>query len=366
MTIYTVIGLMAGTSLDGVDVALIKTDGQNFVERLGFQSYPYADDLRAQVRSCFGLSTDLDGRLAKAEKMVTDAHIAAVKASGFQADLIGFHGQTIFHDPANRMTWQIGDGQRLADECGMDVVYDFRSADVQAGGQGAPLLPLYHQVLAKSTAVEMPVAILNIGGVANITWIGKGENEVVAFDTGPGNALIDDWMLKQSGRNFDENGTAALAGIVNEAILHQALSHPYFKAPIPKSLDRDAFKIHDLQSLNLNDGAATLATFTVEAIVKAFALLPEKTKALYVTGGGRHNDFIMQHLAERLSLPVRSVDALGWNGDAMEAEGFAYLAVRSKLGLPLSLPTTTNCPAPMTGGKLSLTMLSSAKEQKRD
>jgi len=352
MTIYTAIGLMSGTSLDGVDVALIKTDGKNFVEALDFKSYPYDETLRSQVKACFGLSSDPDGRVAMAEKLITDAHIAAVKDFGHKADLIGFHGQTIFHDPANRLTWQIGDGQRLADECGMDVVYDFRTADVKAGGQGAPLLPMYHQVLARSAHLQLPAAILNIGGVANITWVGEGENNVIAFDTGPGNALLDDWVLHHSNLAFDKNGEFAAKGTVHEDILQQALAHPYFIAPVPKSLDRDAFKIKDIETLNLNDGAATLAAFTADTIVKAFDVLPSRPHMLYVTGGGRKNNFIMQRLANKLYLLVEPVDILGWNGDAMEAEGFAYFAVRSKLGLPISLPATTGCPVPMSGGKL--------------
>lgn len=346
------IGLMSGTSLDGVDIAFIKTDGHSHVERIAFQSFPYSRELRAKVKDCFGLSSDPDGRVAEAEKLITDVHINAVKSFGYPVDVIGFHGQTIFHDPAHGLTWQIGDGQRLATECKTDVVYDFRSADVQAGGQGAPLIPLYHQVLVKSEKLDLPVVILNIGGVSNITWIGPNDDEVIAFDTGPGNALIDDWMWQYFRKNYDRNGEAAFAGTVNDDVLQQALSHPYFVAPYPKSLDRNELRVPGVEDLSVNDGAATLAAFTSDTIAKGIAMLPEQPKAVYVAGGGRKNDFIMQRLAEKLGVPVKSVDDLGWNGDALEAEGFAYLAVRSKLGLPISLPTTTGCPAPMTGGKL--------------
>jgi len=348
--IYTAIGLMSGTSLDGVDVALIKTDGQSTVERVDFATCPYAAELRETVRAAFGKGTE---DVSEAEDLITRAHIQAVRAFGHKADIIGFHGQTIFHDPKNGITRQIGDGQRLARETGMDVVFDFRSADVKAGGQGAPLIPLYHQVLARAAGLPTPVAVLNIGGVSNITYIGEGDTDVIAFDTGPGNALIDDWMLRQTGQPFDENGEAAKAGVVDEVALQTLLGHPYFSLPAPKSLDRDAFSAAVAQHLSVNDGAATLAAFTADAVLRGFDLLPQKPVALYVTGGGRKNGFIMQRLVDKLRIPVDSVDRLGWNGDAMEAEGFAYLAVRSLLGLPLSLPGTTGCPVPMTGGRLA-------------
>jgi anhydro-N-acetylmuramic acid kinase len=347
--IYTVIGLMSGTSLDGVDIACIKTDGHSFAESIDNAFYPYDEKLRQTVKQSFGLSDRNDRHVITAEKLITDAHIHAVKDFAQPADLIGFHGQTIFHDPANKLTLQIGDGEALAKATGTDVIYDFRSADVAAGGQGAPLLPLYHQVLAKSAKVELPCAILNIGGVANITYVGK-DNELIAFDTGPGNALIDDWMLEKTGKPYDADGVAAFSGKANDDILHQLLDHVYFKMPVPKSLDRDAFSRKAINELSIENGAATLAMFTVESIVKSFDHLPEKPHALYVTGGGSKNKFIMQILHEKLSVPVLFVEELGWNGDAMEAEGFAYLAVRSRLGLPISLPTTTSCPVPMTGG----------------
>ncbi|MDB5478256.1 MAG: anhydro-N-acetylmuramic acid kinase [Alphaproteobacteria bacterium] len=351
MKIYTAIGLMSGTSLDGIDVALLRTDGVSFAEALDFKSYEYDAELRRKVRQCFGLSSDPDGRVKEAEKLVTEAHIKAVQDFGHKADLVGFHGQTIFHDPANRKTWQIGDGQALADASGMQVVYDFRSADVAAGGQGAPFLPLYHRVRVKSAGLALPCVILNIGGVGNVTWIGAGEDDVLAFDTGPGNAMIDDWMLEKTGQAYDADGKMAATGQVDEALLRRLLSHPYFAAPVPKSLDRNDFITDIYAGLNTPDGAATLSAFTVDSIAQSFAHFPQKPLLVHVTGGGRKNGYLMQRLAQKLGIPVTSVDDLGWNGDAMEAEGFAYLAVRSLLGLPLSLPTTTGCPVPMTGGK---------------
>jgi anhydro-N-acetylmuramic acid kinase len=352
MTIFTALGLMSGTSLDGVDIARIKTDGKNFAESIDNAFYPYDEELRQAVKQSFGLSDRNDRRVLAAEKLITDAHIGAVKHFAKPADLIGFHGQTIFHDSANKLTVQIGDGEALANATLIDTVYDFRSADVAAGGQGAPFLPLYHQVLAKSSNLELPCVVLNIGGVANVTYIGKND-EVIAFDTGPGNALIDDWILEKTDKPYDQNGEIAASGKADLQILQQLLSHPYFNASVPKSLDRDAFSRNVIDGLPVEDGAATLAMFTVESIVKSFDHLPEKPRAIYVTGGGRKNGFLMRQLTEKTGVAVDTVDSLGWNGDAIEAEGFAYLAVRSLLGLPLSLPTTTGCPMPVTGGRIA-------------
>lgn len=350
--IFTAIGLMSGTSLDGIDIALIKTDGYSFVERLDFKTYQYSETLRDVVRGTFGYSWDKDGTVATAEKLITQAHIDAVRDFGHRADIVGFHGQTIFHDPKNKITWQIGDGPALAEAVNMNVVYDFRTADVKAGGEGAPFMPLYHQVLAKSANIQLPCAVLNIGGVANLTWIGEGETDVLAFDTGPGNALIDDWMLQHTGKTYDEGGDAALEGTIDEAILKKMLQHPYFSKAAPKSLDRQDFTNEAVTGLIVNNGAATLAAFTADSIIKGFDLFPSKPYAVYVTGGGRKNKFIMQRLQKKLGLPIYPIEALGWNGDSLEAEGFAYLAVRSALHLPLSLPTTTGVPKPMNGGQL--------------
>lgn len=352
-TPYTAIGLMSGTSLDGIDVALIKTDGRAAVQRLDSKFFPYDDDLRAALYACLGKSSDENGFIAETEKRMTQAHIDAVNDFGKKADVVGFHGQTIFHDPAHRTTWQIGDGEMLAKGCGMPVVYDFRTADVKAGGQGAPLLPLYHQVLTRSAKLETPIAILNIGGVSNVTWIGEEDHDVLAFDTGPGNALMDDWMRVHYKQNFDKDGAVAASGVVHQEKLDALMAHPYFAVTPPKSLDRDNFAkaLEILKPLLPEDGMATLAEFTAAAIVQGFSHMPQKPNVLYVTGGGRLNVHLMKRLIAMLDMPVASVDAIGWNGDAMEAEGFAYLAVRSLLGKPLSLPTTTGCPEPITGGK---------------
>ncbi len=354
MKIYRVIGLMSGTSLDGVDAALLRTDGESHIECEGFLSLPYDATLRADIRACFGRTAD---QSRAAERALTVAHAETVhrllKKQGLYShdiDLIGFHGQTIDHAPDRRYTCQIGDGALLAAMTGIHVVNDFRTADVKAGGQGAPLVPVYHQALAAQ--LEKPVVFLNIGGVANVTYVGA-QGELLAFDTGPGNALIDDWMLQKTGQAFDADGRAATSGKVDEAVLKQLLAHPFFAVKPPKSLDRNAFVSEAWKSLSTEDGAATLAAFTVQAVIAAARHFPEQPKQWIVAGGGRHNTFLMQQLQRHINVPVSRIDeALGMDGDAIEAEAFAYLAVRSLRGLPISFPGTTGAPQPMTGGQV--------------
>ncbi len=354
--VYTVIGLMSGTSLDGIDAALIRTDGESYVENLAFVSVPYDHEMRQSLKNCLGKREDIDGGIALAEIDMTRDHAAAVDwllgKAGVQPadiDLIGFHGQTLFHDPAAHFTWQIGKGALLARLTGIDVVNDFRSADVAAGGQGAPLMPLYHQAL--SSELPKPLAILNIGGVGNITYLGP-DDEIAAFDTGPGNALLNDWVSGTIGRDYDENGMLARQGRVHAGILDQWLSDPYFTSVPPKSLDRDMWDLTPLEGLSTVDGAATLTAFTVQAVAQSLKHLPVAPQNWYIAGGGRHNTMMMEALTEALAVSVAPVEGLGWNGDALEAEGFAWLAVRSLRGLPLSLPSTTGVHEALSGGVL--------------
>jgi anhydro-N-acetylmuramic acid kinase len=343
---------MSGTSLDGIDAALVRTDGLARVETGAHLTVPYEPGFRERLRATLGGRGDV----AAVERELTDLHGAAVAALLAAAgvapgavDLIGFHGHTILHDPDARRTWQIGDAARLAAHTGIPAVADFRTADVAAGGQGAPLVPLFHQALA--AGLERPLAVLNLGGVGNVTWLGAGADHILAFDTGPGNALLDDWMLRRTGRPYDADGALAAAGRVDAAVLERLLAHPYFDAPAPKSLDRDAFDAGPVAALSDADGAATLAAFTAAAVARGLALMPEAPQRWLVTGGGRHNAAIMRALAARLPGRVGPVEEVGWNGDALEAQAFAYLAVRSRRGLPLSLPGTTGVPAPQTGGR---------------
>ena len=347
--VYRAIGLMSGTSLDGaLDVALIETDGKSHVKPIKYLAYPYDRDVRDKVRACFG-KTERDEDVIVAEDLVTDLHIQAVQSLGEQADIIGFHGQTITHNPGHHFTWQIGDGERLARETGIDVVYDMRQADVKAGGQGAPLLPLYHQALLAEQ--ELPLAVLNIGGVSNITYIG-GDGQLIAFDCGPGNALMDDFIKERNGADYDEGGRLASQTLPLENIVKDFLTDEYFLRLPPKSLDRDHWSIDCVRYASTEEGMATLSAMTVAGIKAAIDHLPARPAHIYVAGGGRKNTFLIDSIQERLGIEISSINTLGWNGDAIEAEGFAYLAVRSLLGLPLTLPGTTGVEKEMTGGVL--------------
>jgi len=360
--ISKVIGLMSGTSLDGVDAALIETDGEDIARPLANLTIPYDSDTRALLRAALeearGVAegAPVPYAIRDAEHRLTEAHAEAVEAlqrkTGLTSDqitLIGFHGQTILHRPDRHWTWQIGDGAALARATGIDVVNDFRTADVKAGGQGAPLMPLYHAVLARRSGLAMPIALINIGGVAQVTYI-SGET-VLAYDTGPGNAPIDDWMHRHSGRPVDEDGAFARTGKVNDVALAKMLSNPFFDRMPPKSLDRLDFGSEAVTELSPEDGAATLTAFTAASVARAREHFPEPAATWVISGGGRHNKFLMDQLRVRVSAPVLVAEDAGWNGDAMEADGFAYLAMRSKKGLPLSLPTTTGVKKPLTGGK---------------
>jgi len=349
---YTAIGLMSGTSLDGIDAALVSTDGtriQNFGPTL---SVPYSTGLRARLRAVLGGT----GPVVQVEDEVTRAHAQAVTEllahahlSHVEIDVIGFHGHTILHRPAARRTWQIGDGALLAQLTAIDVVADFRSADVAAGGEGAPLAPLFHAVLAER--LEKPIAFLNIGGIANLTWLGLA-GEVIAFDTGPGNALLDDWMFARTGKPFDEGGMTAASGQPDQRTLATLLSASYFERVPPKSLDRLDLVADAVAGLETADGAATLAAFTCLAVKHALKHLPQPPRRWLVTGGGRKNLTMMAGLAHYLGVPVAPVEQEGWDGDAFEAQAFAFLAVRARLRLPLTLPTTTGVAMPMSGGRL--------------
>ncbi|SMF41017.1 anhydro-N-acetylmuramic acid kinase [Tistlia consotensis] len=350
------VGLMSGTSLDGIDAALIETDGLTRVEPQAFLSEAYDEAFRPRLRGLLG-GKAAAAEVAAVEAELTDRHAVLVRrllaAAGRRPSeiaVVGFHGQTILHEPERRRTWQIGDGQRLAEQLGIEVVADFRSADVAAGGEGAPFAPLYHA--ARATGLERPLAVLNLGGVGNVTWIGAaGGQDLLAFDTGPANALIDDWVARRAGLSCDLDGRLAAAGTVERGILVRLLDHPYFGRRPPKSLDRDAWDVSLLEGLSTEDGAATLTAFTAASVAAALPLLPEAPRRWLVTGGGRRNPVLLQALRDALGAIVEPVEAAGWNGDAVEAEAFAYLAVRSLEGLPLSLPGTTGVPAPQTGGR---------------
>jgi anhydro-N-acetylmuramic acid kinase len=364
--VQKVIGLMSGTSLDGIDAALLETDGEDIAVPGPALGMPYDAETRAMLRAALeeaksvAAGAPVPYSIREAEQRLTEAHAEAsktlLKKAGLRAQdvsLIGFHGQTILHRPAQRWTWQIGDGALLAKLTGIDVVNDFRSADVKAGGQGAPLVPLYHAVLArnaKKANLVPPLVFVNIGGVANVTYI-NGE-DVLAFDTGPGNAPIDDWAMNHTRKPVDEGGALARQGRVDDRSLAEMLDNEFFEKVPPKSLDRLDFGIDAVNGLSPADGAATLTAFTAASIARAREHFADMPTTWIVMGGGRHNPVLMGELRSRVNAPVLVAEDAGWNGDFIEAEAFAYLAARSVKGLPLSLPTTTGVSRPITGGKL--------------
>jgi anhydro-N-acetylmuramic acid kinase len=356
----TAIGAISGTSMDGIDVALIETDGQFAVRPRAGRTYPYPEALRARLLEfLLDPSAAEQDPLHELDAAVTGAFGDAIARfmddAGIEAshvDLIGLHGQTVYHRPEHRFTRQLGKGHVLAKRFGVRTVDSFRHDDVASGGQGAPFAPLYHAALAR--ALEQPVMVLNLGGVGNVTYI-DGDT-IIAFDTGPASALIDDLMLRRFRKPYDEGGRVAKAGRIDRDVLAQLMDNPFFAQPAPKSLDRNDFhaRAKVIEKLADSDAVATLAAFTIEATVAALDHVPGRPKRWLVTGGGRHNRFFMDGLARRLGVPVDPVESVGWNGDHLEAECFAYLGVRATLGLPLSLPTTTGVPHPMPGGKLWL------------
>jgi anhydro-N-acetylmuramic acid kinase len=354
--VRTAIGVISGTSMDGIDVALIESDGEARLEAGPAATFPYPSDVARRLRAVVADLSEAEAPQPELERDVTDAHVAAVEAflerfsvARGRVAMVGLHGQTILHRPRQGVTRQLLDGARAAAALGIDVVSDFRSADVRGGGEGAPLAPLYHAAMAAN--LERPLMILNWGGVGNVTYLGA-KGEIIAFDTGPANALIDDFLTSRRGLAFDENGTLAASGRVDEAALAILMGDPYFDRPAPKSLDRNHFgaRAACVQFLSDADGAATLSAFTVESTAAALAHVPEAPERWLVGGGGRRNPDLMRRLSDRLQVRVEPVEAIGFDGDSIEAQCFAYLGLRSRRRLALSLPTTTGVPKPMTGG----------------
>ena len=368
MGVVRAIGLMSGTSLDGVDVALIDTDGER-IAQFGPTGYrPYSDAEQALLRQALREGAALTDRtarpgvLAQADAFVTRVHAETVEdflaTEGIDRSsvaVVGFHGQTVLHKPAARLTVQIGDGAALAARLFMTVVHDFRAADVAAGGQGAPLVPIYHQALARDLDRPHPIAVLNVGGVANVTFVDGGDP--IACDTGPGNALIDDFMRARTGAPLDRDGDQAAKGRVDEVFVDHVLEDGFFARAYPKSLDRNAFAFANigLPDFSIVDGAATLSALTAASVARVVPLLPIAPRAWIVAGGGARNPTLMRMLTQRLQpATVETADAVGWSSQAIEAQAFAYLAVRTLNGSPITFPATTGVKEPLRGGIVSL------------
>ena len=344
------VGLMTGTSFDGIDAALMTTDGKAQIEPGPARFSAYDEPFRARLRAVMGRRSAPGDLVAD----LTDRHAGIVagllREYGLAADrvaAIGFHGQTIFHAPADRLTVQIGDPARLARRTGIDVVSDFRQADVAAGGEGAPIAPVYHRTLLAGG--PLPAVMVNIGGVANVTWT-DGER-LVAFDCGPGNAPIDDFLQTRSGLPFDEDGRIARSGTADPEVISAFLDQPYFVRKPPKSLDRDELRRPALDRMSVEDGVATLTGASVAGIAAAARWFPAPAVRWIVCGGGRLNGAIMDGLAAAVAAPVMAAEDMGIDGGNLEAHMIAYLAARSLAGLPLTFPGTTGVAAPLTGGR---------------
>ncbi len=361
------IGLMSGTSMDGIDAALIETDGEAVHSFGPACTYPYSAAERHLLREAMVAARGLTARdtrggvLTLTESMITSKHADCVtafaEANGIKLssiDAIGFHGQTVLHRPEQQLTVQLGDGWSLSAELGVPVVYDFRAADVENGGQGAPLVPVYHRALALRAGLPLPAAFVNIGGISNVTFVPEGPADgLIAFDSGPGNCLLDDWALMHTGEPMDRDARLAMAGSVNREALAGLISHPYFKEPPPKSLDRGAFTLDMIGHLSPEDGAATLTAFTVAGIAAAAHLLPALPRIWIIAGGGTRNPHLFEGLRRVLGVNTVTADEAGFSADFMEAQAFAYLAVRRMNELPCTFAGTTGVSRPVIGGLLA-------------
>lgn len=359
--------------MDGIDVALVRTDGEAVVERGAFLSLPYEPAFRDQLKQALEDAKTIrhrderPGDLLRMEKDLTLRHAEAValflrqqQLRPEQIDLIGFHGQTVLHRPDEALTVQLGDGSLLAAETGIDVVYDMRANDMVHGGQGAPLVPVYHQALAQQLGADRwPLCFVNIGGISNLTFLDRN-GTIIGFDSGPGNTLIDQWVEAHAGIPYDDGGRIASEGSVIMALAERYLDNPFFTAETRRSLDRNDFRPPEGQEAELSDGARTLAYVSAAAILKSAGHLPTFPRTFVICGGGRLNRTIMNDLvglAAQKGADVLTAEAAGFDGDAMEAEAWAYLAVRSGKGLPLTYPGTTGVQQPVSGGILAQSAL---------
>lgn len=362
---HTIAGTMSGTSLDGVDVAVLTTDGEAHLEPDVTHFQGYTDDERKILNAAFDAGpqitdrTDRSGIVGEAEEIVTRVHIEALRdginASRQTVEYVGFHGQTIFHDPSRKLTVQIGDAQAIADALSIPVIHDMRQNDVMQGGEGAPLAPVFHGAMVEALQAEKPAIFLNIGGVANVTCV-NADGSLLAFDTGPGNALLDDLMQAEFGERMDMGGKIAESGRIHSDVLAGLLSHPFFDRKPPKSLDRrdfHTFALNRLEGLSAPDKLATLTKFTVQAIMRAHEWFPQAPNTMIVSGGGAKNPIMMAHLQTVSSIVPQIASDLGWDDVFIEANAFAYLAARHLRGLPISYPGTTSVPEPMTGGEIA-------------
>ena len=356
------LGLMSGTSLDGIDVSIIKSDGEQYLEIIDNLYLKYKDQLKLKLKKVIDLCASKD-QLAKTpkevkelEKELTLYHINACKLiteknKNIKIDLIGFHGQTILHKPRKGYSIQIGDSKLLSRITNTTIISNFRENDILNGGQGAPLAPIYHQLILTKIKSKTPSAVINIGGISNITYIEKN-NKMFSFDTGPGNYLIDKWVRDKAKKEFDRNGLIAESGQADEKILKKFLSDPYFKKKFPKSLDVRDFNVHNLNKLSLEDGCATLSMLTVKSICMALNSFEKKPNLVLLSGGGRKNKYIVNNIKKKFTGSIKLIDDFNFNGDFIESQAFAYLAIRSYLKKFITFPSTTGVRKPCLGGSV--------------
>jgi len=359
---YYSLGLMSGTSLDGIDASIIKSDGENFIEIIDNKYIKYNDKLRSKLSRVIDKCTSkaqfkrLSLSICEVEEEFTLLHEKIFKKitkdnRKLKIDLIGFHGQTILHKPQRGYSIQIGDSKLLSSLTRTKVISNFRENDIINGGQGAPLTPLYHKLILSKMKFTFPVAIINIGGISNITYF-KNKNKITSFDTGPGNCLLDKWVSVNTGKNFDNNGLFSKSGKVNKKILEKFLKNPYYKKKIPKTLDIKDYNLNYISELNFRDGCATLSMLTIETILAALKKIDKNPTLILISGGGRKNKFIFSNLKKKLNIPVDVIEKINFNGDYIESQAFAYLAIRSYLNKFLTLPSTTGVSKPCLGGTL--------------
>ena len=358
---YYSLGLMSGTSMDGVDASIISSDGESKYKVITNKYFQYNENLygkltrlKDKINSSKDLKT-LSNDLKFVEKEITTFHAKAVnemiKESSVKIDFIGFHGQTIFHNPNEKISKQLGDGKLLSKLTKKAVVYDFRQNDLNNGGQGAPLSPVFHMLLKNKYKLKLPLVILNLGGIANVTGIDL-EGHMYSQDIGPGNCLIDQWIRQNSKRKYDNRGEIAKSGKINKIILNQALKNFSYNNSF-KSYDIKDFDIYFVRGLSLEDGAATLTEYTSKILQEHFRMsFDGANKNILVAGGGRKNKLLLKSIEEKINIPINLIDDFGIDGDFVESQAFAYLAIRSYLKLPISFPETTGCSKPCTGGVL--------------
>ena len=364
---YIALGLMSGTSADGIDVAVLTTDGKTKINLGPSGYYPFSNSFRSKIKSIFKKKVNIEKikkqkRIVDIENEFTYLNFVAInkflkknKINKKEIDVVGFHGQTISHNPMNGYSWQIGNSQKLVNLLNVKVVSNFRDNDIKNGGQGAPLTPIFHYYLTKK--IKKKICFINLGGISNVTYFNHRSknslNDILAFDAGPCCSLMDDWVSKNSNKKFDDLGILARSGNVKKEIIQNFLKKPYFSKLPPKSLDRSFFSLSLLKKLKIRDGSATINYLVADTLLKAFGYFPNYPDLCILSGGGRHNKFLVELINKKIKKSkILLAENYNWNGDSIEAHAFAYLSVRKLLNLPITYPKITGVKKPLSGGQV--------------